>query len=79
MKTKEYKTGNFDHLGRGEYYERVHDMSARCKPHSCFEFEGRFFAGDITNTIKQYLQENPSKSLYLWLIDNGLELTQQTQ
>jgi|688.fasta_scaffold2282196_1 hypothetical protein len=76
MKYKHYSTGTFSHIGNTEYYQRLNELSDKCEKGCMFKFEGRFFAGDITNTIKQYLIENPSKSFYVWLIDNGLEITQ---
>ena len=76
MKNKNYVSGTFHHLGTDEYYKRLSELSEGCTPIDCLCFEGRYFSGNITQTIKQYLLENPSKSFYVWLIDNGIEVTQ---
>lgn len=75
MKTKHY-TGPIRNISQSEYYRRISELSNLCKNVDVFEFEGRFFSGNITATIKAYLNENPSKGFFVWLIDNGLEVKQ---
>jgi hypothetical protein len=75
-KNKNYTHGIFGHLGDTEFYERLRELSDSCNDVSVFKFENRYFSGNYTQTIKQYLLENPSKSFYVWLSDNGLEVTQ---
>lgn len=75
MRTKNYQSGSFNHLG-DDYYNKLSELSAQCSNADCFIFNNRIFAGNYTQTIKQYLLESPSKSFYVWLIDNKLELTQ---
>jgi hypothetical protein len=77
MKTKQYKQGAFSHLSQEEYYSKYSELNSQCSDVSCFAFQGRYFAGCSTQTIKQYLLESPSKSFLVWLIDNELEVTQQ--
>ena len=76
MKFKNYKKGNFNHLGESEFYDRLKDLTNACEPLQFFKLENTYFAGDPTQTAKQYLLENPSKSFYVWLIDEGLEIIQ---
>ncbi len=75
MTTKHY-TGPIRNLSPGEYYRKISELSNLCKNVDVFEFEGRFFSGNITATIKAYLNENPSKGFFVWLIDNELEVKQ---
>lgn len=75
MKKKQY-IGEITHLSDAEYYRRISDISSICKNVEVFEFEGRYFSGSIILTIKAYLQENPPKSFFTWLIDSGLEVKQ---
>ncbi len=75
MKKKEY-IGVIRHMGTDDLYGRITEISAGCKKIEVFEFEGRYFSGSIVPTIKAYLQENPAKSFFVWLIDAGLEVRQ---
>ncbi len=71
---KKHYTGPIRNISPAEYYRRVSEISNLCKQVDVFEFEGRFFSGNIIATIKAFLHENPSKSFFVWLIDNGLEV-----
>jgi hypothetical protein len=39
-----------------------------------FYIEGRCFKGVFKTLYAEYLKENPSKKIIIWLIDRGLEL-----
>lgn len=75
MKKNEY-LGKVSNLSQNEYYKRLYDIMSKCQKVEVFEFEGRYFSGNIVTTIKSYLHENPKKSFWEWLIDNGLEVKQ---
>lgn len=75
MKNKSH-IGKVTSISEAEYYRRLSDLSELCKQVEVFEFEGCYFSGNIVGTIKAYLQENPTKGFFVWLIDNGLEVKQ---
>lgn len=78
MKTKTSSAPCPNHLSKEEWYRRMDELSSACQTIEAFEFEGLYFSGTIIGTIKAYLQEGPSKSFFVWLIDNGLEIKQAT-
>ena len=76
MKYKEYN-GRIIHMSEEVYYRRLIEITSKCKRVDSFCFEGLYFSGSIVGTTKAYLQENPNKGFFEWLIDNGLEIKQQ--
>ena len=76
MKTKEHIGPRPTHLSANEHFNRLMALSAECKSVDVFEFEGLYFAGTTIGTIKTYLYEDPAKSFFCWLLDNGLEVKQ---
>ncbi len=77
MKSKAYN-GRVNHMSDDEYYRRISDLTNSCKGVEVFEFEGCYFSGSIVGTVKAYLKENPAKTFFVWLIDSGLEVKQQS-
>jgi hypothetical protein len=73
MKNRTY-LGEVAHMSREEFHRRFSEISHQCKEVQVFEFEGCYFSGSIVGTIKAYIKENPAKSFFVWLIDNGLEV-----
>lgn len=72
MKTRHY-TGQIKNISPSEYYRRISELSNLCNNLDVFEFEGRFFSGNITATIRAYLHENPSKGFLCGSLIMGLK------
>jgi len=76
MKTLTYTGEGPSHMSGHDYYKQLSELLDFCYDFPCFQYEGRYFAGYKVSTVKEYLRQNSSKSFYVWLIDNGLEITQ---
>jgi len=76
MKTKSSMAPRPGHLSQNEWYAKIEKISSECKSVEVFEFGGSYFSGSIVGTAKAYLQENPAKGFFEWLVDNGLEIKQ---
>jgi hypothetical protein len=64
------------HISADDFYNQITQLESQCTRLNCFVFEGRCFSGDAIGTIREYIRQQPSKTFYVWLIDNGLEITQ---
>lgn len=54
--------------------DKLTELLSLTKDVECFEFEGVIFKGYRPDSIKRYLELNPSKSFYVWLHDTHVIL-----
>ena len=54
--------------------DKILELTSLCKEHSTFEFEGLLIDGYTVDTVKMYVDSNPSKKFRTWLVDKNLVL-----
>ena len=50
---------------------KYEELVRLCRHNDTFIFEGMLCRGNRSDVCKDYVKQNPSKTFYVWLIDNG--------
>lgn len=52
--------------------EKLEELRDKCNVICAFKYDGLLVKGLVTEVIRRYLKENPSKKFRTWLIDKNL-------